>query len=388
MSSKYRKRRRKKLTLRQPDVSQTMPGTTSGAGSGHSGKLELIAYGPHDFTQETLNSAADLTQHVDKNLPVTWVNLDGTGDVATVEAIGRMFNLHELAVEDIVNLHQRAKVEEYNNHLFIVLRMAQYRDHHIQQEQLCIVLGENFVLTFQEAPDGDCLDDVRERIRKAHGHIRNSGPDYLMYSIVDAVVDGYFPILEGLGDSLEELEDAILEKYDKWIPARVLELKRDVLTVRRAVWPAREALNVLIRDDLPHVSANTKVYLRDCYDHVVRIIDLVETQRELCSDLMDLFLSSMSNRMNEVMKVLTTITLLFMPPTLVAGVYGMNFNTQLSPWNMPELNWYYGYAWALGLMLVSAVAVFSWAKARGWLRSDDVQTDAATAPPSTPIQPQ
>lgn len=374
MSSRYRKRRRAKFFTRQPDVSHTLPGTVTGAGSGHQGTIELIAYGPQDFTEEKLDTVAELKKLTHK-YPVTWVNVDGTADVAAVQALGKMFNLHELAVEDIVNLHQRAKVDEYNNHLFIVLRMAHsWDDGHLDQEQLCIVLGENFVLTFQEKPGGDCLDNVRERIRKAHGHIRNSGPDYLMYSIVDAVVDGYFPVLETIGERLEELEDSILERYDKWIPARILELKREVLTVRRGSWPAREALNILIRDDHPHITNDTRLYLRDCYDHLVRIIDLVETQRELCSDMMDLYLSSTSNRMNEVMKVLTMITLLFMPPTLVAGIYGMNFNTQVSRWNMPELNWPFGYIFALSAMLVSAVGVYSFAKFRGWLRNEEVVT--------------
>lgn len=371
MSSKYRRRRRKKLSLRQPDVSRTAPGTITGAGSAHKGTLEVIAYGPQAFVEATISAVEELEKYRD-HYPVTWVNLDGTADTKTVEAIGRMFKLHELAIEDIVNLHQRAKVDEYNDRLFVVMRMAEYVEHHLKQEQLCIVLGDNFVLTFQEAPGGDCLNGVRERLRKEHGQIRSAGPDYLMYSIIDAAIDGYFPILENIGDMLEELEDSILERYDRWIPARIMELKREVLAVRRAVWPVREALNVMIRDELPHLSPNTKVYLRDCYDHVVRIIDLVETQRELCSDLMDLFLSSVSNRMNEVMKVLTVITLLFMPPTLVAGIYGMNFNTQVSQWNMPELNWAFGYPWALCLMLVSALLVYSIAKQRNMMRSDDV----------------
>jgi magnesium transporter len=375
MSSRYRKRRRAKLFSRQPDVSHTLPGTVQGAGSAHRGTIELIAYGPNDFTEESLDSVDELKKR-DTKYPVTWVNVDGTGDVAAVQTLGRMFNLHELAIEDIVNLHQRAKVEEYNDHLFIVLRMAdKWTDGHLDQEQLCVVLGKNFVLTFQEKPGGDCLDAVRERIRKAHGHIRNSGPDYLMYSIVDAVVDGYFPVLESIGEMLEELEDAILEKYDRWIPARILELKREVLNVRRGAWPAREALNVLIRDEHPTVAPNTKLYLRDCYDHLVRIIDLVETQRELCSDMMDLYLSSASNRMNEVMKVLTMITLLFMPPTLVAGIYGMNFNTQISKYNMPELNWHFGYFFALAVMFVSAIGVFAFAKGRGWLHNEEISSN-------------
>jgi magnesium transporter len=211
---------------------------------------------------------------------------------------------------------------------------------------------------------------VRERIRKAQGQIRTQGTDWLMYSMIDAVVDGYFPVLEKLGEALEQLEDDILEKFDRSTPARILELKREILGVRRGIWPAREAINTLIRNDNPQITDHTKVYLRDCYDHVVRIIDLVETQREMCSDLMDLYLSSASNRMNEVMKVLTMITLLFMPPTLVAGIYGMNFDTNVSRWNMPELDWHYGYFFALALMAGSMIIVYGLVQWRGWLQDD------------------
>lgn len=375
MGSRYRRRRKKTPSLKQPDVTaQTPPGGPVPEPAPVEAKpstVELFAYGPHDMVEDP-NATVEAIQNAVAHWPVTWVNIDGTGDGALVRRIGELFQLHELALEDILNLHQRAKVEEYDSFLFIVLRMAAWEQDHLTQEQLCIVVGENFVLTFQESAGGDPLLPVRERIRRKWGHIRTAGPDYLMYALVDAVVDGYFPVLESLGEALEELEDEILEKYDQLTPARILELKRDVITVRRAIWPAREALNVLIRDDLRGVEPKTKIYLRDCYDHVVRIIDLIETQREICSDLMDLFLSSTSNRMNEVMKVLTTITLLFMPPTLVAGIYGMNFNTQISPYNMPELNWPYGYFFSLLVMLSSALIVLSFARWRGWLRSDEV----------------
>lgn len=379
MSSKYRKRRRRKVQLRQPDVSQTPPGSIVSTAKSDESTLELFAYSQSDWIQEPVKEIGDLQKVVEK-WSVTWVNLDGTGNTDAVQRLGTLFNLHELALEDIVNLHQRAKVDEYNNQLFIVLRMVNWEDDHIHQEQLCIVLGDGFVLTFQEEPGGDTLDPVRERIRRGYGQLRGAGPDYLMYSIIDAVVDAYFPVLEKLGDALEELEDEVLEKVDRLTPARILELKREIITIRRAVWPAREALNILIRDDAPYVSPHTKVYLRDCYDHVVRIIDLVETQRELCSDLMDLYLSSTSNKLNEVMRVLTMITLLFMPPTLVAGIYGMNFNTELSPFNMPELNWTYGYFFSLALMAFSAAVVWGLAQWRGSFRDNSIVEPTAADP--------
>jgi len=374
MASRYRKRRRKKIQLRQPDVSQTLPETVEAVQPRPSGEAEVFAYNAGALVEVPVTEAGDLKQLVDK-WSVTWINVDGTGDTEQVLRLGKLFNLHELAIEDVINLHQRAKVDVYNDQLFIILRMPTWQDGQLHQEQLCIVLGDKFVLTFQEEPGGDSLDPVRDRIRKGFGQIRSAKSDYLVYSIIDAVVDGYFPVIEKIGEALEELEDEILERFDRRSPANILELKREILNVKRAIWPAREALNLLIRDDLPHIDPHTKIYLRDCYDHVIRIIDLVEQQREMCTDLMDLYLSSASNRMNEVMKVLTMITLIFMPPTLVAGIYGMNFNTEISKWNMPELNWIFGYEFALALMFLSAIVVWAIARLRGWMQDADLRAD-------------
>ncbi len=390
MASKFRKRRRRKIHLSQPDVSQTLPGTVEHVPPRPTGEAEVFAYNTADFIEVPAREAGDLVKLVEK-WSVSWINVDGTGDSGEVLRLGALFNLHELAIEDIVNLHQRAKVDVYNDQLFIILRMPTWIDGQLHQEQLCIVLGDKFVLTFQEEPGGDSLDPVRDRIRKGYGQIRSSKSDYLAYSIIDAVVDGYFPVIERIGDALEELEDEILERFDRLTPAKILELKREILNVKRAIWPAREALNLLVRDDLPHIQPHTKIYFRDCYDHVIRIIDLVEQQREMCSDLMDLYLSSASNRMNEVMKVLTMITLIFMPPTLVAGIYGMNFNNQISPFNMPELNWKFGYEYALALMVFSALLVWGLARLRGWSQDEifDSRQDpngAAQSPASNVVQ--
>ncbi|MCY2964028.1 MAG: magnesium/cobalt transporter CorA, partial [Planctomycetota bacterium] len=237
----------------------------------------------------------------------------------------------------------------------------------LELEQISMFVGPNFVISFQERPGWDCLEPVRERVRKCVTRVREAGPGYLAYSLLDAVVDHYFPVLEAYGERLETLEDQIILQPDRSAVAEVHDVKRELLNVRRSIWPQREALNVMVRDDIANFDPETRLYLRDVYDHAVRIIDLVETYREICSDLMDLYLSSVSNRMNEVMKVLTVISTLFIPLTFIAGVYGMNFDPDSSPWNMPEVRWYLGYPLCMGLMAVVSIAQLYFFYRRGWI---------------------
>lgn len=331
--------------------------------------LTVIAYGPDGCTEKQVNDMSELIAFF-ANWPVTWVNVDpmteGPGARVVVEKFAKMFNLHELAVDDIVNVHQRSKVEEYDDHLFVVTRML-IEQNVTETEQLSIFLGKNYVLTFREVPM-DCLDSVREKIRKGRGRIRNEKADYLMYAIIDAVVDSYFPLLTSLADRLDSIEDEILEEEDEdEAPSRMYQIRRDLLTIRRAVWPAREALNSLIRDTIPLISNTTRVYLRDCYDHAVRITDLLDMYREVGSALMEVHYTRASNKLNEVMKVLTIITVLFIPPTLIAGIYGMNFNPEKSPLNMPELSWYMGYPFALLLMVLVSLGLYVYLYWQGWL---------------------
>lgn len=330
--------------------------------------IHVIAYGPDGHTEKDVKEIGELIAFF-ANWPVTWVNVDpmGEGPQARliVENFAKIFNLHELEVEDIINVHQRAKVEEYGEHLFIVTRMLIDREM-AETEQLSMFLGKNFVLTFREVPT-DCLDPVREKIRRGRGRIRAEKADYLVYAIIDSVVDSYFPLLSELAERLDAIEDEILEGFDTEAPARMYQIRRDLLSIRRAIWPTREALNSLIRDVMPHMSDSTRVYLRDCYDHAVRIIDLVEMYREVGSALMEVHYTRTSNRLNEVMKVLTIITTLFIPPTLIAGIYGMNFNPDRSPFNMPELNWAWGYPLCLFSMVLVSVTMLWYLNHKGWL---------------------
>lgn len=329
--------------------------------------MRLIAYGPDGVDDRPITDLTQLPGLIGKR-PVTWLNVDGLGDISVIKAIGEIFEVHRLALEDVVNVQQRAKVEEYEEHEYIVVRQVNPSET-LDTEQFSIFLGRNYVLTFQEKA-GDFFDPVRNRIRDGKGRIRTAGPDYLAYALIDALIDSFFPVIERYGDDLDELETLILESADhKQVIQRIHAIKRDLLTLRRCVWPQREALSVLLRDESRHVSRDTRVYLRDCYDHVVQLIDLLETYRELAASLMEAYLSTVSNRMNEVMKVLTMIATIFIPLTFIVGVYGMNFDYAdgAKPWNMPELHWEYGYLVCIGIMVATAGTMLFWFRRKHWI---------------------
>ena len=343
------------------------PGTLVADPSALPPRMEVIAYGPDNFTRQSIKDVDEVQGFLGK-WPVTWVNVDGLGDAHTIERFGAMFHLHALALEDVVNVHQRATLETYEGHHFVVIRMMSLNDH-VETEQVSMFLGDGFVLTFQEKP-GDCFDPVRERIRNGTPRMRRSGADYLAYALLDAVVDACYPLLETFGERLDALQDEVLEEGSRGTILKVHDAKRDLRVLRRAVWPMRELFNSLYRDPLPYICDETRVYLRDCYDHTIQVMDLVETYREVSSDLTDVYLSTVSNRMNEIMKVLTIISTIFIPITFIAGIYGMNFNPGRSPWNMPELNWYFGYPFALLLMALCVMGMVIFFRRRGWLGGD------------------
>ena len=326
--------------------------------------IRLLAYSHDQYIARDITHPDELRQFLG-HWPVCWVNVDGLGDAAVLEQLAAIFKLHPLAMEDVVNVHQRSKVDTFGDRTFVVTHMFRMADH-LQSEQVSLFLGPDFVITFQEEAGWDCLEPVRERIRKQATRLCTAGPGHLTYEILDAVIDHYFPVLETFGERLESLEDRILLNPDRAVVAEIHDLKRELLYVRRAVWPQREALNTLVRDEIPHINAEARLYLRDCYDHCVRIIDLVETYREVCSDLMDLYLSSISNRMNEIMKVLTIISTLFIPLTFIVGIYGMNFDTS-SPYNLPELKWRYGYPLCLAVMVIITIGQALFFRRKGWI---------------------
>ncbi len=343
------------------------PGTLVSDPASHQPVVRVMAYHADDFVERELRTAADFDKLAElvERFAVTWVNVEGLGDAAVVSRLGRVFGLHPLALEDVLNHHQRAKVEPYDQQVFIVARMME-GGAKLETDQLAMFLGQRFVVTFQHIL-GDCFDPLRQRIRQGHTTLRNAGPDYLAYALLDGVVDSYFPVLEQFGEEIQTVEDAIIEDCHADIISRLHEIKGKLLTLRRAIWPLRDALHVLIRDPIPWVTDPTRVYLRDCADHTFQIMDLVDTYRELTSDLMGLFHSSLANRMNEVMQVLTVIATIFIPLTFIVGVYGMNFDTHASPWSMPELAWYWGYPAVWLFMLAIAGGLLAFFRHRHWL---------------------
>ena len=303
-----------------------------------------------------------------KNKPtVTWINIDGLHQVDMVEKLCQCFDLHPLTVEDILNTNQRPKVDVFDEYVYLVVRMHHHHEEtgEIASEQISFVLGDNFLLTFQETV-GDTFDSVRNRIQQNKGRVRKMGPDYLTYALIDSIVDNYFTVLERVGEEIEELEEELIERPGKETMQAIHYMKREMILLRKSIWPLREVISSLHRDEIPQVSEDISMFLSDLYDHTIQVIDTIETFRDMISGMLDIYLSSISNRMNEIMKVLTLFAAIFIPLTLVAGIYGMNFNTEKSPFNMPELGWYYGYPFALGLMAVIGIAMLVYFKTRKW----------------------
>lgn len=324
-------------------------------------RLHVFDYGP-GHCQTTEIATVEEVRPFLASPSVTWVDVQGLGDEAMLREIGELFGIHSLALEDAVNVPQRPKYEAYEQHQLFITRMGWVasRELDLETEQVSIFLGDGFVLTLQER-HGDLFDPVRERIRAGKGPIRRSGPDYLAYALIDTVIDGYYPILEQMGEYLEDLEEAIFTRARRADLRRVYHVKRQLLALRRAVWPQREAVNALIRDENPLVSQQVRIYLRDCYDHAVQVIDVTETFRELASNLMDMYLSAVSQRTNDVMKVLTIMASIFIPLTFLAGIYGMNFE------RMPELDTPWAYPALLAVMAVIALLMLVYFWRRGWL---------------------
>lgn len=292
---------------------------------------------------------------------VTWINVNGIHNISLIESLGKYFGLHPLTLEDIVNTTQRPKVEEFPNYVYSVLKMMAFDEttKRVESEHVSLILGENYVISFQEH-EGDVFDYVRERIRNAKGRIRSLKADYLAYALMDAAVDHYFLAVERIGDRIEDMDDHILTHPKPENIQEVHQMKREILSFRKAVWPLREEVGALKKSETSLIRPGTKVFLRDLYDHIIQIIDMVETYRDILGGIHDTYLSSVSNRMNEIMKVLTIISTIFIPMTFIAGVYGMNFE------HMPELKWPFGYSLVWGIMLAIAISLIFFFKRRKW----------------------
>ena len=326
-------------------------------------RITVIDYGPDHLEEKTVTRIEQLFPYRDSPT-VTWINIDGLHDVAALEALGKHFGFHPLALEDVLNCGQRPKIEDYGEYHFVIMKSL-LQGNKLETEQISFFLGGNYVITLQEVP-GDSFEAVRERIRRGKGLIRKAGPDYLAYALIDALVDEFFPVLEQYGERIENLETELLQNPTPDTIQEVHQVKRELLLLRRVAWPERDVIAAMQREESDVIRPETQVFLRDCYDHTIQVIDMIETFRDLAAGMLDVYLSSVSNRMNEVMKVLTIISTIFIPLNFIAGVYGMNFHTD-KPMNMPELEWRFGYPYALALMLTVAVLLVFYFRKRRWL---------------------
>ncbi|MDG5491610.1 magnesium/cobalt transporter CorA [Psychroserpens sp. SPM9] len=345
-------------------ASNLPPGTIAYKGKKQSAitAIEIINYSKDDCKTINSNSVQDAF-NFKGNDQVTWININGLNNVGDIETLGTHYKLHPLTLEDIVNTSQRPKLEEFEHYMFVVFKMLFIKnDDEIHYEHLSLIFGDDYVLTFQEA-DGDVFDDLRERLNLAKGRIRAQSSDYLMYSILDAVVDNYFTVIEVLGDKVEDLEGLLFQsnQADDRTPGQIQQLKQEILKMRRSIYPLREVINRMEKTDCAFIEEKTHSYLRDLYDHIIQVSESVDLYREMIWSLMDMYMTIISNKMNEIMKVLTIIATIFIPLTFIAGIYGMNFK------NMPELNTENGYFVLLGVMFVLFILMLIYFRRKRWL---------------------
>ncbi|UCD20466.1 MAG: magnesium/cobalt transporter CorA [candidate division WOR-3 bacterium] len=353
--SKYGRKKAKKAGL--------PPGTLIHVGDK---KTEQVKITVIDYDESAVKESA--IKKVEECYPlkdsptVTWINIDGIHDADTIEKIGKNYGIHPLLLEDIMHTGQRPKIEDFEDYVFIVLKMISFneKEQSIDTEQVSLVLGKTYVISFQER-EGDVFEPIRERIRNAKGRVRKMGADYLAYALLDSIVDSYFLILDKIGDKIEAVEEDLMARPDAKVLQTIHFLKREMIFLRRSVWPLREVVSSMLRIESKLIREATGIFLRDVYDHTIQVIDTIENYRDVVAGMLEIYLSSISNRMNEVMKVLTIFASIFIPLTFVAGVYGMNFKY------MPELDWRWGYFIALTVMAVISILMLLYFKKKHWL---------------------
>lgn len=324
-------------------------------------RITIIDYDETQFQEKEAKTIEECFPFKDKPT-VTWINVDGIHQVEIIEKIGKHFDLHPLLLEDIVNTGQRPKMEDFEDYIFAVLKMLYYneKDNGVNAEQVSIIIGSNFVISFQER-EGDVFNPIRERIRNGKGRIRKMGTDYLAYSLMDAIIDNYFIILEKIGEKIEDIEEELVTNPTSETLQEIHNLKGEMIFLRKSVWPLRELVSGLERGESPLIKESTGIYLRNIYDHTIQVIDTIETFRDMLSGILDIYLSSISNKMNEVMKVLTIIATIFIPLTFIAGIYGMNFQY------MPELGWRWSYFGVLSVMVIMGIGMVNYFRIKKWL---------------------
>lgn len=340
-----------------------LPGTPMYTGKEISSetKITLLAY-VHQQFKEIIGSKFEDCFPLDKSAESIWVNIEGLNNISLIEQIAQYFKLHPLTVEDILNVEQRPKIEEFDQYIFVTLKVlfSKNKPGDFTIKQISFILGNNFVLSFQEI-DTTLFDPIHDRLKNNHYQSRQQRMDYLIYRLIDAIVDEYFIVLEGIGDDIEKIEDLIVASPTVRKERTIYRLKRQMLMLRKVIWPVREVLNHLLHIDNPLIAKSTTIYLRDVYDHIVQGIDTLETFRDMLSSLLDMYLSSLSQRLNEIMKTLTIISTIFIPITAIGSIYGMNFV------NLPGLHWHYGYLIALVLMLIIASIMIVYFYRKKWI---------------------
>jgi magnesium transporter len=324
-------------------------------------RISIIDYDKENYQEKLIENIEDCFYLRDSST-VSWINIDGIHDVDIIEKLGNRFGLHPLVLEDIMHADQRPKMEDFDSYIYLVLKMFRYdeTESEIKAEQISIVLGEGYVISFQEM-QGDTFDPVRERLRNSKGRIRSKKADYLAYALLDSIVDNYFIILDKIAESIEEIEEELVSDPDASTLQKIHTLKKEMIYLRKSIWPLRDLVNNLERTESQLIDDSTSVFLRDVYDHAIRVADMIETYRDVLSGMMDVYLSSISNKMNEVMKTLTIIATIFIPLTFIAGIYGMNFE------NMPELGWKWGYSLAWIIMLSMSAVMIVYFRKKKWL---------------------
>ncbi|RMA64445.1 magnesium/cobalt transporter CorA [Ulvibacter antarcticus] len=344
-------------------IHNSVPGTVTYTGEklDYPTKLEIIDFSKDHYIRVDTVKIEDAFKYKGSE-HITWINVDGLSNTTAIEKLGEHYNLHPLIQEDIVTTNQRPKIDEYEDYLFIVFKMLHYNDDgEFMNEHVSLLLGKDFVVTFQEA-DGDVFDSLRDRLENSKGRIRNAGADYLMFAIIDAVVDNYFAVIETLSIKIEAIEDQLFEDtIEKDITQDIQNIKKEILRIRRAVVPLREVINRLEKIDSPLIDVKTQNYIRDLYDHIIQVSESVDIYREMIWGLMDMYMSTISNKMNEVMKVLTIMASIFIPLTFMAGIYGMNFD------HIPELHFKYGYYYLWAAMLAVFIGMLVYFKRKKWL---------------------
>ncbi|AHB13292.1 magnesium/cobalt transporter CorA [Dehalococcoides mccartyi] len=340
-----------------------LPGSVVFIGEGKTEKasLSLHAYTPDSYQPLPLKTLADCSTQIKQSSGIIWVKVTGLQDTDMVEELGKCFSLHPLTLEDVVNTEQRPKLEDYGTYLFAVIKALHWDSglNKTRSEHISLVLGKNFLISFQEN-QSDIFKPIQEHLKSDNGRLRKLGADYLLYSILDMVVDGYFGLIEGFGDYLDEIEEQLLSSPSSQTLKQISEAKKEMLFIRKSIWPVRETIASIERTENPLIDKSSHIYFRDIYDHLIQLIDTGETYRDMLSNMIDIYLSSLSNRMNEVMKVLTIFASIFIPLTFIVGIYGMNFD-------IPELRLSWGYPGILLLMLAVALLLVSFFKRKKWL---------------------